>query len=84
MRARCPGPTIFSTPIWAKPLSHEERFASPDKHAFVNGHAVTFRDADDNVPRYVHMSKATLRLFQEYHDATTPEAGRRRGNGRRC
>src|SRR5689334_14356661 len=31
-------------------LSHEGQFASPKQHAFVNGHGVTFRDADDNAP----------------------------------
>ena len=40
------------------PLSHEDQFASPNRHAFVNGHSLTFRDADDGVPRFVHgMSK---------------------------
>ena len=54
-------------------LSHEDQFASPNKHAFVNGHGVTFRDADDSTPRYVHgVSSETLRLFQEYHDSTMP------------
>ena len=61
-------------------LSHEDQFESPNKHAFVNGHWVTFRDADDNAPRYVHgMSSETMRLFQEYHDATMPEVERRLG-----
>ena len=61
-------------------LSHEAQFASPNRHAFVNGHSMTFRDADDNAPRYVHgMSKDTLRLFQEYHEATMPEVERRLG-----
>src|SRR5262249_32863627 len=58
-------------------LSHEDQFESPHKHAFVNGHAVTFRDAEDNTPRYVHgMSKDTAQLFQEYHEATMPEVER--------
>ena len=35
-------------------LSHEDQFESPNKHAFVNGHSITFRDADDGMPRYVH------------------------------
>ncbi|HTT80028.1 MAG TPA: Rieske 2Fe-2S domain-containing protein [Stellaceae bacterium] len=62
------------------PLSHADQFRSPSKHAFVNGHAITFRAADDNAPRYVHgMSHETMRLFQEYHDATLPEAERRLG-----
>jgi hypothetical protein len=61
-------------------LSHEDQFDSPNKHAFVNGHSVTFRDADDNTPRYMHgMSSETFRLFQEYHDATMPEIERRLG-----
>ena len=62
------------------PLSHEDQFQSPNKHAFVNGHAITFREALDNAPRYMHgMSQETMRLFQEYHDATMPEAERRLG-----
>jgi len=61
-------------------LSHEDQFESPNKHAFVNGHSITFRDADDNTPRYVHgVSSETARLFQEYHDATMPEVERRLG-----
>jgi len=61
-------------------LSHEDQFASPNKHAFVNGHSVTFRDADDNTPRYVHgVTSETLGLFQEYHDATMQEVERRLG-----
>jgi phenylpropionate dioxygenase-like ring-hydroxylating dioxygenase large terminal subunit len=62
------------------PLSHEGQFASPHKHAFVNGHSITFRDADDNAPRYVHgVSKETMQLFQDYHHATMPEVERRLG-----
>jgi hypothetical protein len=62
------------------PLSHEDQFASPHKHAFVNGHSITFRDADDNAPRYVHgLSKETMQLFQDYHHATMPEVERRLG-----
>jgi phenylpropionate dioxygenase-like ring-hydroxylating dioxygenase large terminal subunit len=62
------------------PLSHEDQFQSPSKHAFVNGHAITFREAPDNAPRYAHgMSQETLHLFQEYHDATMAEAERRLG-----
>src|SRR5207247_1362237 len=65
------------------PLSHADQFASPNKHAFVNGHGVTFRDADYNVPRYVHgVSSETVRVFQEYHDATMPEVERRLGTFR--
>jgi phenylpropionate dioxygenase-like ring-hydroxylating dioxygenase large terminal subunit len=61
-------------------LSHEDQFASPQRHAFVNGHSITFRDADDNAPRYVHgVSSETMRLFQEYHEATLPEVERRLG-----
>ena len=61
-------------------LSHEDQFASPNKHAFVNGHAITFRDADDNPPRYVHgVSSETMQLFQDYHEATMPEVERRLG-----
>src|SRR5207302_1436344 len=61
-------------------LSHEDQFGSPNQHAFVNGHSITFRDADDNTPRFVHgMSKDTLELFQAYHEATMPEVERRLG-----
>ena len=61
-------------------LSHEEQFQSPNKHVFVNGHSLTFREVDDNAPRYVHgMSRETFHLFQEYHDATLPEVERRLG-----
>ena len=64
-------------------LSHEDQFESPNKHSFVNGHSITFRDADDNLPRYVHgMSSETMRLFQEYHEATMPEVERRLGTFR--
>ena len=66
--------------IGRPPLSHEDQFQSPNKHAFVNGHAITFRDADDMTPRLVHgMSAETMRLFQEYHRATMPEVERRLG-----
>jgi ethylbenzene dioxygenase subunit alpha len=61
-------------------LSHEDQFASPNRHAFVNGHSVTFRDADDGAPRYQHgVSNETMHLFQEYHAATLPEVERRLG-----
>ncbi len=50
------------------------------EHAFVNGHSITFRDADDDQPRYVHgVSKEVMRLFQEYHEATKAEVERRLG-----
>jgi phenylpropionate dioxygenase-like ring-hydroxylating dioxygenase large terminal subunit len=66
--------------IGRPPLSHEDQFASPNKHAFVNGHSITFRDADDRIPRYVHgITKETMALFQEYHNATMPEIERRLG-----
>jgi phenylpropionate dioxygenase-like ring-hydroxylating dioxygenase large terminal subunit len=62
------------------PLSHDAQFASPARHAFVNGHSVTFREAPDDTPRFVHgMSSANFRLFQEYHLATLAEAERRLG-----
>jgi phenylpropionate dioxygenase-like ring-hydroxylating dioxygenase large terminal subunit len=61
-------------------LSHEEQFKSPNKHVFVNGHSLTFREVSDDTPRYVHgMSRETFDLFQEYHRATLPEAERRLG-----
>ena len=61
-------------------LSHEDQFTSPNKHAFVNGHAITFRDADDNQPRYMHgVSDEVMRLFKEYHEAKMPEVERRLG-----
>jgi phenylpropionate dioxygenase-like ring-hydroxylating dioxygenase large terminal subunit len=62
-------------------LTHEAQFQSPNKHVFVNGHSLTFREVDDNTPRYVHgMSRDTFQLFQEYHNATLPEAERRLGS----
>jgi len=61
-------------------LSHEDQFNSPNKHVFVNGHAITFRDADDDQPRYVHgVSEAVFKLFNEYHEATKAEVERRLG-----
>lgn len=64
-----------------RPLfTHEEQFRSPNKHVFVNGHALTFRAADDNTPRYVHgMSRETFAVFQEHYHATLPEVERRLG-----
>ena len=42
-------------------LSHKDQFESPNRHVFVNGHSLTFREAPDNTPRYVHgMSKDTF------------------------
>jgi hypothetical protein len=64
-------------------LSHKDQFESPNKHVFVNGHSLTFRDADDGTPRYVHgMSRDTFHLFQEYYDATLDEVERRLGKFR--
>jgi phenylpropionate dioxygenase-like ring-hydroxylating dioxygenase large terminal subunit len=64
-------------------VSHAQQFASPNKHVFVNGHSLTFREVDDNTPRYVHgMSKDTFQSFQEYHQATLPEVERRLGTFR--
>src|SRR5262245_10943277 len=61
-------------------LSHKDQFESPNKHVFVNGHSLTFREAADDTPRYVHgISRETLPLFQAYHDATLPEVERRLG-----
>jgi phenylpropionate dioxygenase-like ring-hydroxylating dioxygenase large terminal subunit len=61
-------------------LSHKDQFESPNRHVFVNGHSLTFREAPDNTPRYVHgMSKDTFHLFQAYHEATLPEVERRLG-----
>ena len=61
-------------------LSHDDQFGSPNRHVFVNGHAITFRDADDNAPRYAHgVSKDTFALFQRYHEDTMPEVERRLG-----
>ena len=58
-------------------LSHEDQFNSPNKHAFVNGHAITFRNADDNMPRYMHgVSTETMNLFEEYHRDTLAEVER--------
>ena len=64
-------------------LSHKDQFESPNKHVFVNGHSLTFRNADDGTPRYVHgMSRDTFHLFQEYYDATIDEVERRLGKFR--
>jgi phenylpropionate dioxygenase-like ring-hydroxylating dioxygenase large terminal subunit len=64
-------------------LTHEAQFQSPNKHVFVNGHSLTFREVDDNTPRYVHgMSRDTFQIFQEYHNATLPEVERRLGTFR--
>jgi phenylpropionate dioxygenase-like ring-hydroxylating dioxygenase large terminal subunit len=64
-------------------LSHQDQFQSPSKHVFVNGHSLTFREASDDAPRYVHgMSKETLALFQQYHTDTLPEVERRLGASR--
>jgi len=61
-------------------LSHDDQFNSPNKHAFVNGHSITFRDADDNMPRYMHgVSTETMRLFEDYHRSTLAEVERRLG-----
>jgi phenylpropionate dioxygenase-like ring-hydroxylating dioxygenase large terminal subunit len=61
-------------------LSHKDQFESPNKHVFVNGHSLTFREAPDNTPRYVHgISKDTFPLFLAYHEATLPEVERRLG-----
>ncbi len=64
-------------------LSHEEQFQSPNKHVFVNGHSLTFREVDDNTPRYVHgVSRDTFHIFQEHYNATLPEVERRLGTFR--
>ena len=64
-------------------LTHEVQFQSPNKHVFVNGHALTFREVDDNTPRYVHgMSRDTFHLFQEHYNTTLPEVERRLGTFR--
>jgi phenylpropionate dioxygenase-like ring-hydroxylating dioxygenase large terminal subunit len=61
-------------------LSHRDQFESPNKHVFVNGHSLTFREASDDTPRYVHgMSTETFALFLDYHRATLPEVERRLG-----
>jgi len=61
-------------------ITHEEQFQSPNKHLFVNGHALTFREVDDNTPRYVHgISRDTFQAFQEYYHTTLPEVERRLG-----
>jgi phenylpropionate dioxygenase-like ring-hydroxylating dioxygenase large terminal subunit len=67
-----------------RPLfTHEVQFSSPNKHVFVNGHALTFREAEDNTPRYVHgMSRDTLNIFQEHYNITLPEVERRLGTFR--
>lgn len=61
-------------------LSHEDQFNSPNTHAFVNGHSITFRHADDEMPRYMHgVSTETMKLFEDYHRSTLAEVERRLG-----
>ena len=49
----------------------------------MNGHSLTFREVDDNTPRYVHgMSRDTFHIFQEHYNATLPEVERRLGTFR--
>ena len=61
-------------------LSHDDQFNSPNKHVFVNGHSLTFRDADDGMPRYMHgVSTETMKLFEDYHRSTQAEVERRLG-----
>jgi len=61
-------------------LSHRDQFESSNKHVFVNGHALTFREVSDDTFRYTHgVSTETVKLFQEYHEATLPEVERRLG-----
>ena len=65
-------------------LSHKDQFESPNKHVFVNGHSLTFRDADDDTPRATCTACRARRshMFQDYHDATMPEVERRLGTFR--
>ena len=71
---------VQSQHLGRPPLSHKDQFESPNRHVFVNGHALTFREAPDDTPRYVHgMSKDNAHLFQAYHEATLPEVERRLG-----
>jgi len=61
-------------------LSHKDQFESPNRHVFVNGHSLTFREVSDDTPRYVHgVSTETAPLFQAYHEATLPEVEGRLG-----
>ena len=61
-----------------------EQFQSPNKHVFVNGHSLTFREVDDNTPRYVHgMSRDTFHIFQDSTPATPPWRERRPGTSAR-
>jgi 3-phenylpropionate/trans-cinnamate dioxygenase alpha subunit len=74
---------VQSRVLGRPPLSHKDQFESPNKHVFVNGHSLTFRDASDDTPRYVHgMSKDNFHIFQAYHDAILPEVERRLGKFR--
>src|SRR6185312_303175 len=71
------GPIKWLEPVNWKTLVDN---CSDNYHAFVNGHSITFRDADDNAPRYAHgVSQETLHLFRQYHEATMPEVERRLG-----
>ncbi len=78
------GSAMVQTQFLGRPkLSHADQFVSPNKHVFVNGHSITFREAVDGKPRYVHgMSRDNLDRFQAYHDSTLPEVERRLGEFR--
>ena len=75
---------IVQSRILGRPrLSHEQQFASPNKHVFVNGHSITFREVDDSTPRYMHgVSTETQAAFQKYYEDTLPEVEKRLGHFR--
>ena len=75
---------IFQSRYLGRPLlTHEAQFQSLNKHVFVNGHSLTFREVEDNTPRYVHgISRDTFHIFQEHYNTTLPEVERRLGTFR--
>ena len=63
-------------------LSHKDQFESPNKHAFVNGHSLTFRDADDNMPA-LRARRVDARPSSCSRTTTTPRCPRSSGGSAR-
>ena len=65
-------------------VTHKSQFESPNKHLFVNGHALTFQETDaSNQIRTVHgLSRENQAEYQAYFDATAGEVERRLGEFR--
>ena len=69
-----------ATMVRPEGIGHKGLFNSPNKHAFVNGHSVTFRIEENDEPRRNHgVTEALLPIFREYHRTTMPEVERRLG-----